>query len=81
MKIRLGFVSNSSSSSLLLMKNDIPEDLLSLVTSLVECSNQLNNFDTDIDEREDKFIGFISYHNEILVPFLKYHQIPFESEG
>jgi len=61
MKIRLGFVSNSSSSSFVLDKNGMTNEQIDAIKNWVDKVNYHND-DTHINESEKHFYGEMSYH-------------------
>ena len=71
MKIRSGFVSNSSSSSFVLDKDGMTEEQIKEFRRLIsECENESGG-DTYIYESNKHFHGDISMHNEKIPTFLR----------
>ncbi len=71
MKIRSGFVSNSSSSSFVLDKDSMVECQLKEFRKLINESNNESGGDTYIHESERHFHGNLSMHNEEIPAFLR----------
>ena len=70
MKVRAGFVSNSSSSSFVLDKDDMTGEQLQEFRELIdECENE-GGGDTYIYETDRHFVGRLSMHNEKIPAFL-----------
>lgn len=70
MKIRTGFVSNSSSSSFCIYKKLMTEEQIKEFRDIIKCSRSCDD-ETSIGEDGDYFIGSLSMHNEIIPYFLK----------
>jgi len=70
MKIRLGFVSNSSSSSFVIPKKYLSEKDLETYNEYSEFGNNVH-YDDDLHETEKYIYGRISIHNIILKDLFK----------
>lgn len=68
MKIRLGFVSNSSSSSFCIYKKLMTEEQIKEFRELVDGRD---DEETSIGEDGDYFIGTLSMHNNSILMYLK----------
>jgi len=78
MKIRQGFVSNSSSSSFVLDKNGMTEKQVEAIRNWVK--NSINHEDTSINESNKHFYGTMSYHlDPCLVEVMKENEIDFKN--
>ncbi len=61
MKIRQGFVSNSSSSSFVLRKSVLTNEQINEILNFKEKRNDW--FETEIREESDYFVGYLECHN------------------
>ena len=76
MKIRHGFVSNSSSSSFVLDKDGMSEAQLKEFRMVVtKAESEDGSGDTYIFESERHFHGNLSMHNEGIPEFLRKHNL------
>ena len=66
MKIRNGFVSNSSSSSFCLGKYFLTDEQIKEFSYQLDDLNEGNYGEGYIDEDKNYFMGTVSYHNEKL---------------
>jgi hypothetical protein len=64
MKIRNGFVSNSSSSSFVLLKSTVSDGFIRKFSEWVDVHNNVAN-EGYIDESKSAFFGTKSYHDEV----------------
>jgi len=73
MKLQNGFISNSSSTSFILYKNNLTDLQLIELRELVDSLNESDSCDTGIDENETSFCGSIGYYsmNDMLKYLLK----------
>lgn len=78
MKIRAGFVSNSSSSSFVLRKDEIPDSLQLRISELVEEHNNNSN-EGYLYESERHYFGDLCHHSHDLIDLLCRNKIPFDS--
>ena len=76
MKIRMGFVSNSSSSSFCVLKADIPDR--KLFEKMIEQHNNSND-DGYIVEGKRYYVGRLDQHDLIIHNYLGEHNIFYES--
>jgi len=77
MKIRQGFVSNSSSSSFVLDKNGITEKQMKIIQEWVDKNNYSG--ETSINETKKHFFGKMSYHiTPSLTDIMKKNKIDIE---
>ena len=70
MKIRCGFVSNSSSSSFCIYKKLMSEKQIEEFKNLLEVENHRNGDDTYIEEDGNYFIGNLDQHNENVLSYV-----------
>lgn len=72
MKVRIGFVSNSSSSSFVLGKSYMTPEQIKKFSKFMKNYYDRNNYDdeTSIGETEFYFQGTISHHNDTVRDFL-----------
>lgn len=68
MKVRNGFVSNSSSSSFVIPKKYLSKDDYEIYDQLMWGSD---DYDTELHESENYIFGKVSYHNKILQKIMK----------
>lgn len=80
MKVRQGFVSNSSSSSFVVLKSDVPEELQELFELLISAHNYRSS-DGRIIVGERAYFGRIDHHEcDDIEEFLSRNNIPSEGE-
>ena len=79
MKIRSGFVSNSSSSSFVLDKDSLTEEQKVIFKRLIIKHNCENSADGYLYEGKKHFFGEISQHAGYVFKFLDENKIEFES--
>jgi hypothetical protein len=71
MKVRLGFVSNSSSSSFCIYKKLMSEEQIEEFKKIIsEVYKEVNRVETDIGEIGDYFIGNMSIHTTLITDYL-----------
>jgi hypothetical protein len=70
MKIRFGFVSNSSSSSFCIYKKIMSEKQIVEFKNLLEIENHRNGDETYIEEDGNYFIGNLDQHNEGVLTYV-----------
>jgi hypothetical protein len=72
MKIRAGFVSNSSSSSFCIYKKLMNAKQIEEFKDVIEKANHSDSYgETFIGEDGDYFIGSLSMHDENIIPYLR----------
>lgn len=69
MKIKNGFISNSSSSSFILYKKNLLPNQLKVIKRFADIANN-DNSGTIITESTDAFYGKMSYNNEYIIAYL-----------
>jgi hypothetical protein len=70
MKIRIGFVSNSSSSSFCIYKKIMSEKQIEEFKNLLEIENRQNGDETYIEEDGNYFIGNLDQNNENVLRYV-----------
>lgn len=75
MKLRIGFVTNSSSSSFTIAKSDLTDDQIEKIKNYFEAAKKvgMNDFDDlwDIDETNFNINGFTCMNNGDMLKFLR----------
>jgi len=71
MKIRTGFVSNSSSSSFCIYKKLMTKEQIEEFKDVIEKANHSGDSETYIGEDGEYFIGHMSVHDENIIPYLR----------
>jgi hypothetical protein len=73
MKIRTGFVSNSSSSSFCIYKKLMSDKQIEEFREILKknCNGESYDDETCIGEDGDYFIGNLSMHNETIISYLR----------
>lgn len=77
--IRLGFISNSSSSSFVICKRDVPDACVSKLDDLILTHNE-NSSEGYIEELSNHYAGRIDYHEfgDAIDAFCIKHGIPMD---
>lgn len=76
MKIRNGFVSNSSSSSFCIYKKLMTEEQIEKFRCFINDDDREDSWETAIVEDGDYFIGNLGMHDEILNEWIRKTFIP-----
>lgn len=75
MKLRIGFVTNSSSSSFTIAKSDLTDDQIEKIKNYFEVAKEvgMNDFDDswDINETNFNINGFTCMDNGVMLKFLR----------
>jgi hypothetical protein len=75
MKLRIGFVTNSSSSSFTIAKSDLTDEQIEKIKNYFEAAKEvgMNDFDDlwDIDETNFNINGFTCMNNGDMLKFLR----------
>lgn len=75
MKLRIGFVTNSSSSSFTIAKSDLTDEQIEKIKNYFEAAKKvgMNDFDDlwDIDETNSNINGFTCMNNGDMLKFLR----------
>lgn len=82
MKVRLGFVTNSSSSSFLIAKKNLTPMQVEAIKHHIQLAARLDNdkfgwpYEWDIEENEDFITGYTYIDNFSMIDFLDYIGVP-----